>query len=190
LVVALAAGCHPRQAPRSQDGTAVQPVPTPAPTTPAVTEFASRENGVRLSYPAGWKPVAGPDEGFILWLTPAAARAGTDAQAPAVSLEVPKLPRHIPGLIPLGSVVGGYLDDLKKQHPGVKVENPADTKVAGANARRVSATWDENGASHTEDAVLTVHGDRVYIFRGNAAADQMGRVRPVLEQVVNAVRWE
>ena len=185
VLVAVAAGCQPRR-PVEAPGRAGDLAPATAPTD--VVEFARRDKGVRLSYPAGWRPAAGPDEGFILWLTPANAR--DDATAPVVSLEVPKLPPHIPGFIPLGSVVGGYVDDLKKQHPGVKVEDPVSTKVAGANARRVSATWDENGTPRTEDAVLTVHGDRVYLFRGNGRAGEMDDVRAVLEQVVHSVDWE
>ena len=66
-------------------------------------------------------------------MLPSGARDGD--KAPAVSLEVPKLPPHIPGLIPLGSVVGGYIDDLKKQHPGVKVDDPS-TNPANGRGRR------------------------------------------------------
>jgi hypothetical protein len=189
VLAALAAGCHPRQPTRPEDRSGEQPTTAPAPTAaPAVAEFQSREKKVRVSYPSDWKPRAAPDDGFILWLVRSTSPAGTNA--PAVSLEVPKLPAHIPGMIPLGSVVGGYVDDLKKQHPGLKVDPPVSTNVAGANARRVSSTWDEDGASLTEDAVLTVHGDRVYIFRANGRAGEMNDVRAVLQQVIDSVRWE
>jgi hypothetical protein len=39
---------------------------------------------------------------------------GVKLEDTSISLDVPKLPPHIPGLIPIGSVRNGYLDDLKK----------------------------------------------------------------------------
>jgi hypothetical protein len=190
LVVGSCVGCRPRReaaAPkRAPLATSTSTAPAPAP-APAQLGFAGP--GVRLSYPGGW--VAVPSDDFVLRLVPAGA--GNDAAAPSVSLDVPKLPPHIPGLIPLGRVVRGYIDDLKEKHRGVTVADPADTTVAGAKARLVRASWDEpDGASYLEVAVLTVHGDRVYIFRGNqpAEANATEIVRPVLEQIIASVRWE
>jgi hypothetical protein len=148
-----------------------------------VTGFNSPEKGIRVSYPAAWQPGSGPDAGFVLWLR----REGNPS---TVSLEVPKLPPHVPGLIPLGSVVNGYVNDLKKQHADLKVESPVETKVAGANARRVRSTWAQDGAPVVEDAVLTVHADRVYIFRANAREDEAAVARDALETMLHSAAWQ
>ena len=177
LLAPVAVGCRPRQDP---------PAPSRAPlaTAPAVGTFTGQ--GVRLNYPTQWTPVSSND--FVLRLVP--ADAARHAAAPAVSLDVPKLPPHIPGFIPLGAVVNGYIDDMKKQHAGVHVEESTATKVAGANARRVRSTWQQAGRTLSEDAVLTVHGDRVYIFRANARAEEADAARTVLDGILDSVIWE
>src|SRR5688572_17346357 len=133
VLVGLVVACRPGRTPEPREGeTSLSPSTQPA---GRATEFASREHGIRLSYPADWEAVQYSDPEYILVLVPSASEA--ERNNPVVSLDVPKLPPHIPGLIPLGMVVNGYADDLKKQYPGVKVNPPVSTKVAGANARRV-----------------------------------------------------
>jgi hypothetical protein len=188
---AATGGCHPkRSAPPSQRGADTQPTATAAPVaTPATSEFSPAGLGIHLTYPGEWRPVEQRE--YALAIAPAAVvQAGPHPTSPVVSLEIPKLPAHVPGLIPLGMVVNGYVDDMKKQYPGVKVDPPANTKVAGANARRVRSTWVAEGKTRSEEAVLTVHGDRVYILRADATAEDAARSREVLDAVLASVRWE
>ena len=153
---------------------------------PSAIEFASKAHGIRLAYPADWK--AAPSKDYVLLLVPADAK--NDSTGKSISLDVPKLPPHMPGMIPLGLVVNGYMDDLKKPHPGIAVEKPAAASVAGANARRVRSTWKSEAQSRVEDAVLTVHGDRVYIFRADSEAAEAERMRQKLEGVLATVTWK
>lgn len=186
-VAALATACQPRR-PADVREPGIPPIAEPP---PHLVEFVSPEHGIRLSYPAELRPADPPEEGFILWLIPAVPGAERDELV--VSVDVPKLPPHIPGLIPLGSVVRGYLEDLKEKHPDVTWTEPASMKVAGASARVVRSAWDEpDGTSRVEEAVLTVHGDRVYIFRGNQRVhdESVELALPLLHQVVSSVRWE
>jgi hypothetical protein len=143
------------------------------------TEFTGP--GIQLSYPSGWSPV--PSDELVLRLAP------PSASKTVVSIDVPKLPPHIPGLIPLGAVVNGYVDDLKKQDPHVNVEQPVEIKVAGANARRVGSTRTVDGSPLVEDAVLTVHGDRVYIFRANSESSGQQDARNALDALIDSVQW-
>lgn len=178
-IVALASGgCRPR-------GPAQSPSrDTPRP-TPGTSEFASERHGIRFTYPSNWS--ARPDADLVLRLAPAGM--GDDSAA-SVSLDVPKLPPHIPGMIPLGMVVDGYRDDLKKQRAGIQIDDPVATKVAGANARRVRSAWQEGGQTRVEIAVLTVHGDRVYIFRANADGADEADAGAALDSILSAVSWK
>ena len=149
-------------------------------TSPGLEEFGSDALRIRLSYPSRWSR-ASSDEYVLKLVSPAPGDA-------SISLDVPKLPPHVPGFIPLGLVVNGYIDDLKKQHAGVVVSDPASMKVAGANARRVTSTWiDAGGQSRAEHAVLTVHGDRVYIFRAN---DPDEDALQASDKILSSVKWE
>jgi hypothetical protein len=194
FLAAAVCGCHPKHpAPPSQRGADTQPSADPqsagTPVAAATSEFSPPGLGIRLTYPADWRPVEQKD--YALAIAPAdVLRASPRPTSPVVSLEVPKLPPHVPGFIPLGAVVNGYIDDLKKQYPGVKVDPPASAKVAGANARRVRATWTTDGATRGEEAVLTVHGDRVYILRANAVSSEGERAREVLDAVLESARWQ
>ena len=114
---------------------------------------------------------------------------GTTDSRQSVSLNVPPLPFHIPGMIPMGLVEDGYVDDLKQQHPGLHVEERGRQTVAGTEARGVRTTWQEGGRSYAEAALLLVHGDRVYILRADAPADAFGRVREVFDAVAGSIRW-
>ena len=169
FMVALTIGCQPR------------PSAPPAATRPLATRTEFTGPGIRLSYPSGWSSVASAE--LVLRLAP------SPASKTVVSLDVPKLPPHIPGLIPLGAVVNGYVDDLKKHDPGVNVEQPVETKVAGANARRVRSTRTLDGSPLVEDAVLTVHGDRVYIFRANTEPSDQQDARDALNVLIDSVQW-
>ena len=141
--------------------------------------------GVSLSYPESWREVGSTD--YALRLVPREAPDDSDV---FVSLEIPKLPPHIPGLIPLGSVVSGYVDDMRKQHADVQVEPAAAMKLAGVNARRVFSTWPAaTGKELSEDAVLTVRGDRVYIFRANADKPNRETARRGLDALLESVQW-
>jgi hypothetical protein len=142
--------------------------------------------GVTLSYPENWREVSSGD--FALRLVPHDAADDSDV---SVSVEIPKLPPHIPGLIPLGSVASGYVDDMKQQHAGVEIAPTAAAKVAGANARRVMSTWKAaDGKALSEDAVLTVKGDRVFIFRANADEPNRERASTALDELLESVRWQ
>jgi hypothetical protein len=157
--------------------------PTAAPTaTPTTKPFTGP--GIQLAYGGGWRTANDPD--YALMLVPDGGGKTSDV---SVSVEVPKLPPHIPGMIPLGSVVNGYVDDMKKQHAGVHVAPPATRKVAGANARRVMSSWTTGGKEFSEEAILTVRSDRVYIFRANADEPNRQRATHALNELLNSVQW-
>ena len=122
----------------------------------------STAKGVSLEYPPDWKPI--PSSDFLLMLVPVGGSASNER---SISLDVPDLPLHVPGMIPLGSVQSGYLDDLKKQHAGLRVDESTTYAMPSTKCRRVRSTWVKSGRTYVEQAQLMVHGDRVYILRAN-----------------------
>ena len=186
IVLVLAPGCRSGGAPEARNE--FNPLATTAPSADVI-EFVSDARGVRLAYPSDWVPA--PSDDYVLLLVPANRAADDTTFATAsMSLDVPKLPLHIPGLIPPGAVVNGYVDDLKTRFPDTKVVESVPTKLAGTNARRVRSTWTADGRPMTEDAVLAVHGDRVYILRLTADARDYARAVDAFDDVLASVRWD
>jgi hypothetical protein len=200
--LALASGCGQKQVAHPDEGahapslpstTAPTQPPPPAQTAtnakPAADHAPSAQPfsgpGVQLSYGGDWHATDHAE--YALVIVPEGAGKSSDV---SVTVEVPDLPPHIPGMIPLGRVVKGSIDDIKKEHADAHVEAPTTTKVAGTNARRVVTTWSADGKELAEDAVLTVHGDHVYIFRANADQPNRDRASHELDQLLESVRWQ
>src|SRR4051812_42698911 len=189
-------GCrrHPASVARGQ------PAPLPAPTTttatgpstaapstrPAVRTFESTAKKIRLSYPADW--TVRPSKEYVLVVAPPGVEASASAGR-SISLDVPDLPVHIPGLIPMGRVEKGYVDDLKAQWPGLRVEESKSQTVAGTSARRVRSTLETGGRARVESALIMVHADRVYILRADGEADAVDELQRVFDAVLASVEW-
>jgi hypothetical protein len=181
VAVAVPLGCAARQHRRAT----MPPTTAPLAAPPAATVFARPDLGVELTQPGGW--VKHPSEDYVLLLQPASA---SSPAGPALSLDVPDLPFHIPGMIPIGSVRGGYLDDLRKQVGQMTVEDLPSPDVGGATARLVRSTWHPDGdQAVSETALLMVHGDRVYILRARADAAHEAEARAAFDEVVRSMRW-
>jgi hypothetical protein len=160
--------------------------PATAPLGAPATVFARPDLGVELTQPAGW--AARPNKDYVLLLRPASANG---AEAPEISLDVPDLPFHIPGMIPIGAVRSGYLDDLRKQVGQMTVEDLPPPDVGGAAARMVRSTWHPagGGLGVSETALLMGHGDRVYILRGRADEAHAGETRAGFDEIVRSIKW-
>src|SRR5690349_20591796 len=113
LAAAVAAcACSHRSAPAPA---AAAPPPAPASPVPTPSSAAARpagggtfdrpKLGIRLDWPVGW--VARNDSGDYVLVV---GRPGVGEEGPpwpAISLDVPSLPPHLPGMIPIGSVRSG-----------------------------------------------------------------------------------
>lgn len=155
-----------------------------APAT-APTVFARPKLGIQLAYPRGWE--VRESEEYELLLRPARSGDGGDV---LMSLDVPDLPFHLPGMIPIGAVRSGYLDDLKKQVGVVTTEDLTPPDLGASSARLVRSRWQAGpGGGVEETALLMVHGDRVYILRARADAAHSDETRAAFDGVVRSVRW-
>lgn len=174
VAIVLVSSCAKHQSP-------VRPSPA---TTRATRLFDRADLGIRLTCPAGW--VSHPSQDFVLLLAP----AGVKPEQTWISLDVPKLPPHIPGLIPIGSVRNGYLDDLRKSVGQLETKDLLPPGVPNAAQRLVRSTaTDANGVMIQETALLMVHGDGVYILRGRSAVDDEPGTRAAFDEIVKSMEW-
>ena len=179
LAAALLAGCGAR----TRDGGDPRDLAT-RPTTgqaQAGSAFTDPDTGVSLRPPAGWIRV--PSLDYVLAIAPPAGGP------PAISLDIPKLPPHVPGWIPIGMVRNGYVDDVAKAHKGAKSVDLDPPKIAGANTRLVRSEWAADGTGFTELALLVVRGDRVYIVRLTGRSADHATDRAAFDAVVGSLSW-
>jgi hypothetical protein len=175
-------GSAPAEADRSAPILTTQPA-APSPLVPPAVAFEDRSTGIRLEYPGDWQPREHGD--YALRIAPAGqASAGAE-----ITLDIPALPPHLPGMIPLGLVEKGYVDDLKQSFPGLRVEERSDHRVPGAHARLVRSAWQADGGERAEVALLMVHGDHVYILRLTGPAGDVASARPIFDQTSRSIRW-
>lgn len=184
----IAWGCSHRAARRPPVAPSTAPVtaaPATTTTTTTTTVFARPKLGIQLSYPAGWD--VRPSTDYELLLTPAGAGDGGET---CMSLDVPDLPFHLPGMIPIGAVRSGYLDDLRKQAPSLATEDLVAPDVGASSSRMVRSRWKPGAGEEMEEtALLMVHGDRVYIVRARSDARRAAETRAAFDGVVRSVRW-
>jgi hypothetical protein len=182
-LAAAPAGCSRRAAPRKP---APSPATAPAPAGSSAAERFSRPDlGVELTLPGGWRQR--PSADYVLLLH---APGASDPSLASLSLDVPDLPFHLPGMIPIGPVRSGYLDDLRKQVGPLTTEDLPPPDVGGAAARRVRSTWHAGaGAEFQETALLLVHGDRVYILRARTDPAHEAETQAAFDSVVRSIRW-
>ena len=139
-----------------------------------------------------------PGEWSLQCLTgdgPTKARAVAPADAvgggvAVLSVDEPDLPFHIPGLIPIGAVADGYVDDERKAMPDAAGPPPSAMTVPGAKARRVTLRGhDAAGRATVDEAVLLVHGDHVYVVSVDADPTASPAATAVLNAAVASISW-
>ena len=174
----------PPATPATRPGTAAIG-PPPAVAVPQT--FDDPKDGIRFVIPAGWTPQCGTSQSTtrVRVLAP----PGGDGWA-VLTLDVPPLPPHIPGLIPVGMVASGYVDDEKKRIPDVTGPAPVTVTVPDARARRVAlAGHDAAGAVTTDEAVVIVHADRIYILSVDAGPGGQPAARAALDAALASIAW-
>jgi hypothetical protein len=174
LMVLMVIGCGSSNAPA---GVSLSAETQPA-TAPSAQTFQDPGGLVRIQYSPDWTQKKDPD--YVLSLA---------SGSQLFTLDIPDLPPHVPGMIPLGLVVNGYIDDFKKSHPGVKTSEETAPSIPHARARRVLSNWMEKNVATSEVATLIVHGDHVFILRIVAPSDQLAAARIVYNAIVDSLHW-
>lgn len=152
-------------------------------TSPSVVTFENKEAGVRLMYPADWVPEKGSKSMVDV------AAPGEKAYA-SLSVDIPKLPWHPPGMLPLFEIQSGYVSDLKKNliHDA-QVDESVKVTVPDSSARRVKCSGHVNGKAMIDVAVLIVHADRVYILSCDGDDAGYATARAALDASVASIQW-
>jgi hypothetical protein len=154
--------------------------PKPA-TAPAGPTFVDPEHGFEVAVPKGWtqKKSVGPEDVLTL----------ADDKGAELAIAVPKLPPHLPGIIPLPAVEKGYVDDVRKRLSDVTEPESGAIRVADAFARRFAITGTDETGPRKLLAVAIVKGDRLYIITGDGPADQYENVRKGVEATIASWSW-
>lgn len=141
--------------------------------------FVDPFSGVRLKLPQGWSQQPSDADSLILLVRD----VGPEAR---ISLDIPELPPHIPGWIPLGMVRDGYLNYVKKIKTDVRVVEDRPMQMPGAKSRFLKLLT--MSGSGQEITALVVRGDRVYILRGWGEADDTA-LREAFDEIAASLRW-
>jgi hypothetical protein len=161
---------------------------TPPTATPVVEvqahdqKFENQSAGISFMYPSAWKVVSTDPTQFRF------VQNGK-GETLELTLDVPKLPWHIPGLIPIDSVRDGYVDDVKKRMAGAKVTNLPDPALPDAKQHRVQLTGQINGKPAVNDAVMIVHNDKVYILSIETDPAAYPQLKEKLDAVIASLKW-
>ena len=147
-------------------------------------KFMHAPSRIELSWPAGW--VQTQKEGYEWTIVPAGAPGGAERW---ISLDVPSLPFHPPGMIPIGQVESGYLDDLKKQYGKLDVKELTPPKLPDAKLRMVRVAWEKDGPGMQQTALLIVHDDHVYIIRERSDVEHEQSTRETFDSVTSSIHW-
>lgn len=193
LVIFVAVACARRAA---ESSATARPAAAPAAATaPSVDpakpndslggKFTFAPAGVELSWPNGWKQTQ--KESYEWAIVPADDKHGADCW---ISLDVPTLPFHPPGMIPISRVESGYVDDLKKQFGKLDTKELTPPTISNAKERFVRCAWQKDGQNMQQTALLLVHDDHVYIVRSRSDVDHEQPTRETFDAVVASITWK
>jgi hypothetical protein len=118
-------------------------------------DYASPDGAFKTGYPVSWKTKKGD---ATLNLLPVNDSSGGKR---LVTLDVPDIPFHLPGMVTMERVENGYQSDLKKKYPGLNITSDADETFPDAKGKRIKATAQDGTVIET---LLAVRHDHVYII--------------------------
>ena len=162
---------------------------TPPPSTAPIVQPTANEQqfeyapaGISFLYPANWKMVSTDPVQFKFVQT-------NQPDSVQLTLDIPKLPWHPPGWIPIDRVRDGYIDDEKKHMTAAQVSQQPDPTLSDARQHRVMMTGIINGKPSTNDAVMIVHNDRVYILSVETDTPSYPPLKKALDEILASLKW-
>jgi hypothetical protein len=151
----------------------------------ALRTYQNKSAHFQLQYPSSWQPQENPD--FVLSLVPVDSKAGDPSRR--LSVDVPSLPPHLPGMITLSRIKSGYIKSQKKKLPDAQIVTDAPQSVPNAQAEHVVVTGTLNGEKRTLDAVLIFHSERVYVIRVDTDSSYYPQAKPAFDQMIQSLKW-
>jgi hypothetical protein len=177
VILLMVGGCHRRHTLNNNPAT----LPSPS----GLTQFVSTQHGIHLSYPSSW--TVHPSEDYVLLLMP----PGVDRpQNCSLSLDIPDLPPHLPGMIRMGMIKDGYIEDLRKKAPDLKIIEDQPHPVDDATGRLVRTAWTADGRSYGETVLLLIHKGDVFLIRSTSDLAHQSTARAAFDQAIASIRWQ
>lgn len=149
----------------------------------APSAIAWDRKGIKIKYPADWQPKKSAD--YELMLLP----TGGQGETWRVTLDIPDLPPHLPFMIQMTRVQHDYLQDLKKEHPDLKVNEEKDVSVPEGKARLVCSTWHEGKLQHDDTVLLIIHASAVFILDAQCGEDHLPATRGCFDSIESSIQW-
>jgi hypothetical protein len=153
--------------------------PTSAPTS---VEWDRSAKGVKIKYPADWKPKRSPDYELML------LHAGATKED-RITVDIPDLPPHLPFMIRMSRIEHDYFEDLKKEHPDLQQKKASDISLPDAQARLVESTWHANKQAYDDVVLLVIHASNVYIFDAQADDADLTATRAAFDSIKASIQW-
>ena len=168
-------------------------VPTTAPATNVATTdpalFSCPKFGFSIRPPLGWSQIQGASDEAISLVPDGQTGAKDLSIVPCLKVVVPVLPLHIPGMIPVGSVANGYVNDLRKQNPDLKVDERSVVSISGVSGRRVVTSYTQGKAAWRDVVICIVHKDRVFLILADCPVSDYSAVRAAFDGMVSSLKW-
>ena len=188
LSAALAAGCHGHdgQRPPVPASHAVEAPAEPAAAStsaPSAVLWDRSAKGIKLKYPGDWQPKKNPD--YELMLLP----AGASKDDRRITVDIPDLPPHLPFMIQMSRVEHDYLQDLKKDHPDLHVQDSVVAKLPESTAKLVRSQWHQNGTVYHDVALLIIHASAVFIMDAQSSDADLAATRPAFDSMRESIVW-
>ncbi len=145
--------------------------------------FVDAKHRFSVAYPKDWKAAKCDSAEDVLTLQKAQSKG-------EISIAVPSLPPHIPGMIPLGSVESGYVDDVKKRMKNVKEIETNAVRLDGIAARRFVITGQDKSGKRKLVVLAMMKGDRLFVMTGEGPENEFAAVETGFEQVERSWKWK
>lgn len=188
LSAALAAGCHghedsnPQARPVDSLSAVAQPAAA-ATSAPSSVLWDNSAKGIKLKYPADWQSKKNPD--YELMLLP----AGASKEDRRITVDIPDLPPHLPFMIQMGRVEHDYVQDLKKDHPDLQVQDSVKVNLPDSTAKLVRSLWHQNGTTYHDMALLVIHASAVYILDAETNEGQLAATSGAFDSIRASIQW-
>jgi hypothetical protein len=183
-IALVAVGCGHRSAAAANPRASTNPATTEA--SDEGVPYRNAKYGFLMKYPKGWSPRKGDNPEDVLTVDQDADKH----TEPEITVSVPKLPPHIPGMIPMGSVESGYVDDVKKRMKNVKEVDTKTVKVDGVSARRFVITGQDKSGKRKLVVLAMMKGDHLFVLTGEGPENEFATVETGFEQVVRSWKWK
>ena len=147
--------------------------------------FHDKKYHFSFVYPDNWTSRKGDDPEDVLTID-----ADKDKpQQAEITVSIPKLPPHIPGMLPLPAVEKGYIDDVKKRMQNVKEPLSEPLKIDGASARRFVITGNDKNGKRKLIVLAIFKGDHLFVITAEGAEDQFSTMKPAFDQIARSWKW-